>query len=244
MRLRKQEFFTLAALNQAIQFLLEDLNRRPFKARPGSRAAQFETLDQPALRPLPSSPYEYTEIKKARVHMDYHVEYEKHYYSVPYQLVKQEVLIYTSENTLKVFHHAKQVAMHVRSYHQGTHTTDPAHMAKAHQRYAEWNPARLLKWAQHIGPQTALLVQYQLESRPHPEQGYRACMGLLGQAKKVGNARIEAACHRAVTLNSLSCKTVINILNNGLDTQPLEDSAKHSTLPFDHENIRGADYYQ
>lgn len=197
MRLCKQTFFTLAALNQAIRFLLDDLNRRPFKKRPGSRLTQFKQLDQPALKPLPDSAYQYCNIKKARVHLDYHVEYDQHFYSVPYQLVKQAVMVHAGQTSVAVVHQGKQVALHPRLRHKGGHSTDPNHMAQAHRKHQQWSPQGFLKWAADVGPHTVTVVEHQLASRPHPEHGYRACLGLLSLTKKYGLQRLEAACQRA-----------------------------------------------
>jgi len=245
MRLRKQTFFTLAALNQAIRFLLDELNRRAFKKRPGSRWEQFERLDRPALKPLPDSPYEYREIKKARVHLDYHVEYDDHYYSVPYQLVKQEVMIHAGQTTLVILHNGKQVALHPRAHTKGTHSTDPHHMAKAHRKHQEWSPKRFLIWAEKIGPHTRIVVRHQLESRRHPEHGYRTCLGLLSLAKKYGQARLETACQRAQHIGAMNYKSIASILSKNLDKVPLKDAQTdtQTSLPLEHDNVRGAGYY-
>ena len=246
MRLRKQSFFTLVSLNQAIRELLHELNRRPFKKRPGSRLEQFEQLDKPALKPLPSTPYEYREIKKARAHLDYHVEYDGHYYSVPYQLVKQEVMVHAKQTTLTIFHHSKQVAQHPRSFAKGSHTTDPNHMAKAHRKHQEWSPQRFLDWAEKIGPHTRVVVRYQLESRRHPEHGYRACLGLLSLTKKYGPPRLEAACRRAQHIGAMNYKSITSILKKSMDKLPLleVDGEVQASLPLTHDHLRGADYYR
>ncbi|PCK03693.1 MAG: IS21 family transposase [Alteromonadaceae bacterium] len=244
MRLRKQLFFTLASLNQAIVFLLDDLNRRPFKKRPNSRLEEFELLDKPALKPLPESPYEYREIKKVRVHPDYHVEYDNHYYSVPYQLVKQALMLHAGVNTVVVFHQNKQVAVHPRAYSYG-HTTDSNHMAKAHKKHQEWSPQRFTKWASDIGEYTTLVVEHQLTSRAHPEHGYRACLGLLSLIKKYDEKRLEDACKRAYQIKAMTYKSIASILSKSLDKIPLENNHTdiQTTLPFDHDNVRGPDYY-
>ncbi len=244
MRLRKQPFFTLASLNQAIRFLLADLNNRPFKKRPGSRQSQFESIDKPALRPLPPSPYEYLEVKKARVHLDYHVEYDGHFYSVPYQLVKQNVMIHASRTTLTINHQGKQVAHHPRAFKHG-HTTDTTHMAKAHLKHQEWSPQRFVLWATRIGAYTTLVVEHQLAGRRHPEHGYRACLGLLNLTKKYGQERLEAACRRAHYINAMTYKNIASILSKGLDNLPMDDgdADKQISLPLNHDNVRGAKYY-
>ena len=245
MRLRHQTFHTLATLNQAIAHLLDDLNRRPFKKRPGSRLTQFEQLDKPALKPLPSTAYQYRHIKKARVHLDYHVEYQSHYYSVPYQLVKQEVMVHAGETTLAIFHQGRQVALHPRAHHTGGHTTDPEHMAKAHRKHQQWSPQRFLNWAAGIGPHTQTVIAHQLEGRRHPEHGYRACLGLLNLSKKYGKPRLEAACHRATRIGGMHYKHIASILSNSMDKVPLDNPADQAqtTLPLAHENVRGSDYY-
>jgi transposase len=245
MRLRKQTFYTLAALNLAIRSLLEDLNRRPFKKRPGSRLSQFEQLDKPALKPLPNAAYQYRHIKKARVHLDYHVEYDSHYYSVPYQLVKEEVMVHAGDTTLAIFHRGRQVATHPRVHRAGGHTTDAAHMAKAHRKHQEWSPQRFLRWADSIGPHTQTVIQYQLESRRHPEHGYRACLGLLNLSKKYGKERLDAACHRATQIGGMHYKNIAAILSNSMDKVPLDDAEAEpqTTLPLFHDNVRGSDYY-
>lgn len=221
------------------------LNRRPFKQRPGSRLSQFEQLDQPALNPLPDSPYQYRGIKKARVHLDYHVEYDNHFYSAPYQLVKQAVMVYASQTTLTVVYQGKQVALHPRSYSKGGHTTDPNHMAKAHRKHQEWSPQRFLKWAAEVGSNTVIVVEHQLASRPHPEHGYRACLGLLSLTKKYGQQRLDAACLRAHRINPMTYKSIASILSNSLDKVPLEPTEKDTqiALPLNHDNVRGADYH-
>ena len=245
MRLRKQTFYTLASLNMAIRALLDDLNRRPFKKRPGTRLSQFEQLDKPALKPLPSAAYTYRHIKKARVHLDYHVDYLGHYYSVPYQLVKEEVMVHAGDTTVAIFHHGQQVAVHPRVHHAGGHTTDPLHMAKAHRKHQEWSPQRFLSWAASIGPHAETVIEHQLASRRHPEHGYRACLGLLNLSKKYGKARLEAACHRAVHIGGMHYKNIASILSNNMDKVPINTAETESktTLPLTHANVRGSDYY-
>ena len=245
MRLRKQTFYSLTALNQAIQLLLEDLNQRPFKQRPGSRASAFAELDKPALRPLPEHPYEYKDIKQARVNIDYHVAYDAHFYSVPYQLVKQSVAIHATPRTITIYHGRKQVAQHPRIY-RGGHTTDKNHMPKAHQKHQDWSPQRFLRWATNIGEHTRFVVEHQLTARRHPEHGYRACLGLLSLAKTYTPERLERACHRARLAQALTYKNIASMLKKGLDNAPLPQGDTHTQadLPFHHAHVRGPDYYQ
>jgi len=242
MRLRKVQFFSLAEANQAIRTLLEDLNNRPFKQRPGSRQSQFESLDKPALKLLPGTPYAYRHVVKARAHIDYHVSYDGHHYSVPYKLRGEEVMIHAGEQTIAVFYHGKCVAEHPRSRQSGGHTSNVSHMPKSHAKHQDWSPSRFLNWANQIGPCTQRVVRYQLESRAHPEHGYRACLGILSLAKKYGKPRLEAACARAEKIGGLHYKNLASILASGLDKLPI-DTDKPQSLPATHNNVRGADYY-
>jgi len=180
--LRHRTFFSLAELNETIGGLLEKLNTRPFKKLPGSRKEAFERIDRPALRPLPKTPYVYAEWKKVRVHIDYHVEIDGHYYSVPYRLVKQSLEARITENTVELFHKGQRVASHVRSRAKGQHTTLSEHLPKAHQAYAGWSPQRLVQWTGKTGPATAAVIDHILSTRPHPQQGYRSCLGICASA--------------------------------------------------------------
>jgi len=241
-RLRDRQFFSLTELNAAIAELLEVLNNRPFKKLPGTRRSMFDSLDRPALQPLPASAYEYAEWKKVRVNIDYHVAIDKHYYSVPYQLVKQQLEARITTNTVELLHKGKRLASHRRSYQPGRHTTVNAHMPKAHREYAEWTPERLVRWAQETGPATAKLVEVILTSRPHPQHGFRACLGIMRLGKSYTTARLEAASRRALAIGSCSYKSVESILKNGLDRKPLPATAI-DTPAIEHDNLRGADYY-
>src|SRR5262247_1642003 len=220
-RLRHHTFFSLLELNTAIAALLPALNIRPFKKLPGSRQSVFEALDRPALRPLPAQPYEYAEWKLVRVNIDYHVEVEGHYYSVPYALVKQQLEVRLSAQVVEIFHKGKRVASHQRSPLKGRHSTVAVHMPKAHQSYAEWTPQRLILWAAKTGEATAQVVETILASRPHPQQGFRACLGIMRLGKSYGDERLEAACQRALTLGACSYKSLESILKHGLDRRPL-----------------------
>jgi transposase len=242
-KIRHHTFFGLEEVNAAIKPLLLELNNRPFKKLPGSRYSQFEQLDKPALKPLPKRPYQLAEFKKVRVHMDYHIEFEGHYYSVPFTLVKQEIEIRFTATTVECLFHGKRVASHARNIHKGAHTTLTEHMPKAHQKHLGWTPGRFLNWALDIGPFTRDLVKYLLTNRPHPEQGFRSCIGLLGLAKRYGAARLEQACKRALALGSPRRKSVASLLEKGLENAPLPQSSTQQSLLPAHDNIRGADYY-
>jgi transposase len=241
-RLRHCTFFSLAELNTAVRRLLTDLNGRPFKKLPGSRQQLFETLDRPALKPLPLGSYEYAEWKTARVNIDYHVEVEGHYYSVPYQLVKQQVDVRLTTAVIECFSKGQRVSSHRRSSQKGRHTTLPEHMPKAHQRYLDWTPERLVRWAQQTGPATAQVVATILASRPHPQQGFRSCLGIMRLGKTYGTMRLEAACEHALTLDACAYKSIESLLKHGLDRQPLAPQRVSPPLPA-HPNIRGPEYY-
>jgi transposase len=242
-RLRHHTFFSLAALNEAIREQLKVLNTKPFQKLPGYRKSLFEQLDRPAMKPLPEARYTYAEWKKARVHIDYHVEILGHYYSVPYQLVKQEVDVRITANTVELLHRNRRVASHRRSALKGGHTTLTAHMPQAHRQYADWTPQRLVRWAHKSGPATAELVATILASRAHPQQGFRSCLGIMRLGKAYGDARLEAACQRALKLQACSFKSLQSILKNGLDRQALAQAEEPAADPIAHPNIRGAGYY-
>jgi len=240
--LRKRTFFSLAELNTAIRELLQSLNARPFKKLPGSRCTHFAQLDRPALRPLPAAPYVYAEWKKARVHIDYHLEVDGHYYSVPHALIKKQLDVRITHSTLECFYRGQRVASHRRSEQKGHHTTVPDHMPEAHRQAGAWSPERLARWAAKMGPATEQLIRNVLAARQHPQQAYRACLGILRLAKAYGDDRLEAACRRALILSSHRYKSIESILRLGLDRQPLAEPAEQA-LPEDHDNLRGSSYY-
>ena len=240
-RLRNRTFFGLADLNQAISELLGPLNERPMEHLGRSRREFFELLDQPALRPLPEQPYEFAVWKKARVNIDYHIEFGKHYYSVPYGLIHEEVYVRATQSTIEVFFKNRRVASHRRQNARGRHSTLAEHMPRAHQEYLEWTPERIVRWAETIGPQTAQLVQVLLASRKHPQQAYRSCLGVLRLAKRYGEDRVEAACGRALPARICSYKGVKNILDGKLDQ--VEPEKPSAVVPDTHQNVRGQAYY-
>lgn len=242
-RLRHRTFFALHELNEAIAQLLVPYNERPFQKLPGSRRSLFEQVDRPALQPLPQTPYEYAAWKKARVNIDYHVAVEGHYYSVPYQLVNQALDIRITTTTVECFHKSKRVASHPRSPRQGQYTTVPAHMPKRHQDYAQWTPERLVRWAEKTGADTVRAVETVLTARPHPQQGFLACLGLMRLGKEYGPERLEAACARALAARTVGFKSIESILKRGLDKLPLAEKTKEAP-PLEHANIRGPEYYR
>jgi transposase len=240
--LRKRQFFSLAELNEAIGELTGKLNRRPFRKLPGTREELYRSIDVLVLRPLPARPYVFAEWKRARVNIDYHVELEHHYYSVPYQLVGKQVDLRYTGSTVEILYQGKRVASHARSSRPGKHSTLPEHRPKAHQKYLEWTPSRIVEWAATIGPLTAQLAQRIMAEKPHPEQGYRSCMGLIGLGRRYGKERLEAAAQRAIHLQAHSYPSVKSILERGLDRQNVIESAPLAA-PVEHANIRGAAYY-
>jgi transposase len=193
---------------------------------------------------LPSTAFEYAEFKRAKVsRLDYHVELERHYYSVPHVLVGQDVELRVTRSTVEVLYRHRRVASHARSSIRGGYTTVPEHMPAAHRAHQAWSPQRLIGWAGNIGTATQTVVAHILATKPHPEQGYRACLGMLALARKYGEARLEAACTRAVQLGAHSRKSVDSILARGLDRQPLQRSLDEATPLPAHANVRGPHYY-
>ena len=241
--LRNQTFFSLDELNSAIRRSLNKLNSKPLKKLKVSRMELFKKLDQPALKSMPKQRYEYAEWKKAKVAPDYHVEVDRHYYSVPYQLIKKEIDIRASASIIECFFKNKRVAAHSRNRRKGGHTTIPEHMPKPHQEYLEWTPQRLINWADKIGGFTSAVVNAVMSSRPHPQQGFRSCLGILRLGKRYGKDRLEAACERAMTIKSASYKSVKSILENNLDQQPLLIPPPQAPV-IRHDNIRGPEYFK
>ncbi|MBL4821807.1 MAG: IS21 family transposase [Gammaproteobacteria bacterium] len=240
--LRHHTFFSLAELNQRLSQLITTLNARAFKKLPGSRQSQFDAIDHPALSALPAQPYSYAEWKKVRVHIDYHVEIEGHYYSVPYTLVKKQLDARFTQHTVECFHQGQRVASHVRSYRRGGHSTVTAHMPESHRQYGDWSPQRLVNWARQTGPGTAEIITRILAARQHPQQGFRSCLGIMRLEKSYTKQRLEAACQRALTLGSYRYKSIESILEHGLDQQALAPQ-QELELPQDHDNVRGSSYY-
>ena len=242
--LRNRTFFSRDELDRAIAELLVELNNRPFQKLEGSRRSLFEKLDRPALKPLPPQRYELAEWKKASVNIDYHIQVEHNYYSVPYQLVQTEVDVRLTGATVEVLHAGKGVASHLRSYGKGQYITDPQHRPAAHQKHLEWTPSRIVRWADQAGPHTAQLVKAVMESRPHPEQGYRACLGIMRLGKRFTPERLEAAARRAVAIGACSLRSVQSILECGLDRIPPESEPEAPAPATTHANVRGPEYYR
>ncbi len=238
-RLRNRRFFSLGELNQAIRELVDQLNDRPMRGWGATRRALYEQVDRPALRELPPTAYEYADWKRCRVNLDYHVEIDKHFYSVPFRLLREEVEARITAKTVEIFHRGKLVAAHLRSLRPYRPTTLADHMPSSHRRYHDWTHERILREAKSIGDDAAALVEIILRSRPHPEQGFRSCIGILRLATRYDAERLDAACARALALGTRSYSSVAAILRNAQDRKPRKPE-QPSLL---HENIRGPDYY-
>jgi hypothetical protein len=234
-------FFDVAGVNQAIEPLLAQLNAQPFQKLDGSRNSWFDTYEKPKLLPLPTTVFELATWTKGGVNIDYHVAVDKHYYSVPYPLIHQTLDVRLTASTVELFQHGKRVAAHRRSFQPGLFTTLDEHRPKSHQKHLEWTPGRIVQWAQKTGPACAQLVQQIMESRPHPEQGFRSCLGIIRLGTAAGQQRLEAACRRALHFATCSYRSVESILKHRLDQQPLEQELP-VTSP-DHANVRGRGYY-
>ncbi len=237
-RLRRQTFFSLGELNQAIRVLLDDLNSRPFKARPGSRRSQFEALDKPALRPLPTHPYRYVDIKRVRVNIDYHVAYREHLYSVPHQYVGEQLELHASEHTVTLYFRLQPVASHPRQDGYGM-TTQASHMPERHRKQGEWTPKRFRHWAGNIGPDAELWVDARLNEPTHPEQAYRVCLGLLRLSRDFPPERLNDSCRLANREGLNRLKQIRAILASNRDQLQQSLPLSGYELPQQHANIRG-----
>jgi transposase len=244
-RLRNVTCFSLDELNEHIAALVADLNNRVMKRYGKSRRELFEDLDRPVLIGLPTDRFLHGDWSRAQVRLDYHVPVDRHDYSVPYQRATDEVEIRVSAATVEVFYKNKRCASHVRSFEQGGTTTNLDHLPASHRKYAEESDESFEAWATTIGPHTLTLVRVILTERPHPEHGLRSCRGLKSLTRTYAPDRLEAACARALIAGARSYLNVESILKCGLDQQPpIEPVQSHESPPsLDHENIRGADYY-
>lgn len=241
--LRNRKFFSLEDLNAAISILLERLNARPFQKLEGCRRSAFESIDRPAMRPLPSTRWEFARWKKARVNIDYHVDYEGRLYSVPHNLVGESTDVRATSSVIEIFLRGRRIASHKRLWTpKGTASTLPEHRPKSHREYGEWPPSRIVNWAASVGPSVGVLVDHILSSRENPETAYRSCMALIRSAKSYEQARFEAACRRALDIGAPNRKSVLAILNRGLDRVPPPDNSEPRPSPA-HDNVRGGAYY-
>jgi len=240
-RLRNRQFFSLGEVNAAIRPLLDRLNDKVSRHLGASRRQLFEQLDKPALKPLPVAPYVYAEWKKCRAGLDYHIAIDKHYYSVPYHLLKKELWARITARTVEVFHIGQRVASHVRTSGNGQPSTHPDHMPAHHRFREDWTPQRIQARAARIGPNVAIFAEVVMRDRKHPEQGYRTCLGVIRLADKFGQDRLDAACRRALEINARSYSSVHSILKNGLESKARTRATEGPAIT--HNNIRGADYF-
>jgi transposase len=241
--LRHRTFHSLAEMNAAIRELLEKLNTRQMRKLKQSRRDVFESLDKPNAKPLPATPYEFAQWRRATVNIDYHITVEDHYYSVPFRYVHEPVDVRLTAATVEVLRKGERIAAHARSFVKHRYTTLPDHMPAAHQKYQEWSPERIKAWAKKTCPQTVLFVDTLMKSKAHVEQAYRACLGVFRLSQSYTSERVEAAAARALRYNMCSYKSIKQILQRGMD-QHTDPSASASTSLPSHENIRGEGYYQ
>ena len=243
--LRHHTFFSVGQINEALRPRLEALNDQPFQKLDGSRRQWFEELDRPALEDLPATPYEYAEWGAGLAGVDYHVQVDHNFYSVPHSLDRKVKFEHsTTTRTVELLHKGRRVAVHRRGWRRGQYITDPSHMPKAHRRHMEWTPERLIHWAATVGAHTAATVRTILESKPHPEHGYRACLGLMSLAKRYGHERTEAACRRALALDSPTYQSIKSILKTKREHEPLPGQEAPKPPSPTHGNVRGQAYYQ
>lgn len=241
-RLRNRQFFSLEELNAAIREEVARLNARVSRHLGASREQLFATIERPAMLPLPPEPFVHADWCKATVGLDYHVRLEGHHYSVPQELIRQQLWARLTARTVEIFRGGKRVACHRRAApgDMGA-TTLNDHMPASHRRYAELTPQRLRERAARIGPATAILVDVILRDRPHPEQGFRSCLGILRLARSHGAERLEAACARALQINARTLTSVKSILHNRLDGRAPDRPPE--APPIAHANIRGPQFF-
>jgi transposase len=241
--LRHQKFFRLEDLNRAVRELLERLNQRPFRKREGSRASVFAAVERDALRPLPAERFDMSQGSYARVNIDYHIAFDANLYSVPYTLVQERVEVRATPTTIEIFQKGQRVASHVRGHGREQVFTQSEHRPKSHQAHLDWTPSRMVHWAEQTGPNTAKLFERILAEKPHPEMGYRSCLGIIRLAEQYSSPRMEAAAERAIQAGACRYQSVKSILKNSLDQQPLAELPP-LPVPPSHDNIRGAEYFE
>jgi len=240
--LRQRKFFSLAELNQAIRELLAQLNERPFRKRDGSRVTLFRRLEKPALAPLPAERFDMSQWSHATVNIDYHIAWDGNFYSVPYTLVQQVVEVRSTPTTVEIFHQGQRIASHLRSRGRGQTLTQSEHRPRSHQAHLEWPPSRMVNWARSLGPNTAQLFERILSEKPHPEMGYRSCLGIIRLAQQYSAQRVEAAAERALRSGACRYQSIKSILKNSLDSLPTSP-AQPTSQPVTHDNLRGAEYF-
>ena len=242
-RIRNETFYSLEALNERIDELCAELNERTMKTYGASRRELFERYERASLQALPASRYECAEFAWPKMNIDYHVDFDGHHYSVPFQQNREKVEVRATFTTVEILLRGKRIASHPRSRVRGGFSTKPEHMPSSHRAHAEWSPSRLVGWAASVGEQTAKLVESILNDRPHPEQGYRSCLGILRLSKKYGHERLEAACASALAVGARSYRHVESTLVHGLDRLKESDDSATTVHRAPHANVRGRDYY-
>ncbi len=241
-RLRHHTFFSLSELNHCIKALLEEVNNKPFKQLKGTRKQWFDSIDRPALLPLPKQIYQYTDIKTVKVNIDYHVQYDDHFYSIPHHLVGEKIELHAKEFLIEFYFHNKRITSHARKYHSGM-TTEPEHMPVKHEKHHKWTPGRLMNWAKDIGDEVLLWVKIVLNQRQHPEQAYRVCLGLLNLSRSYPAERLNKACAIANKNSLYKLKHIKDILLSNQDKLVSDAKESLTTLPQAHENIRGPESF-
>jgi transposase len=243
-RLRNRSFRSLSALNEAIQQLIEIYNEKPFQKRPGSRRSEYEEIDRPALKPIPSSRYSYGEWKKARTNVDYHIEVDRHYYSIPYKHHGKTLDVRISRYIIEAFYKGVRIMSHQRLHGRQRYATSREHMPPNHRWVAEWSPERFLTWGGDIGEHTRALIADVLSRKSPVQQTYRTCLGILTLAKRYGKQRLERASHRTLKYGVTNYQSVKSILDKGLDRLAIDGEAEDETPEPIHEQIRGPAYYK
>lgn len=239
--LRNRTFLSIYELNEAILEEVNKLNRRPLSGMDKSRYDLFMEIEKEALRPLPVERFEMASWKKAKVHIDYHVQVEKSYYSVPYTIIGEDVDIRYTDRVVEVYHKNRRVASHMRTYDKGRFITDKLHMPHSHRKYLEWTPERIKSWGEKIGINTKNLIDAVMKNKEHAEHAFRACLGIIRLAKIYPPERVDMACRKALDLGALNYRSVKSLLERKLETTAIVTDEKGIT-PV-HDNIRGSIYY-
>ena len=244
-RLRHTTFYSIAQLNNKINELMPLYRNKKMKRLGVSRQELFDTIDKPALNPLPVHEYEYKELKLLKVSIDYHIQLDHVLYSVPYQLIHKKVEVWFSTKMVSIYFEGKEVATHPRLYKRGAYSTQTAHMSSAHQKYLEWSPGRIMNWGLTIGKQTSKLLQTIMERKPHPEMGYRSCLGLMRtyekyKEKEMSEEQLDEISAYALRYQKFRLKQIKELLKN----PPKEEEDTAVSLLASHENVRGGSYYE
>ena len=244
-RLRHYTFYTITELNKEIKRLLPRYLDKQIKHLGKSRRELFETLDKPALLPLQPR-YEYREFKLLKVSKDYHIQLTHNFYSVPYQLIGEKVEVWFSAKTVIITHQGKEVAVHAKLLHKGEYSTQSIHMASSHKKYLEWSPGKIMNWGMNIGSETTKLFKNIMDSRPHPEMGFRTCLGIINlfksyQEKGYSEVHLEMIATVAISHHYYRVNQIKTLIKS---YKPIEnDETPVLAALSDHNNLRGAAYY-